>query len=578
MNHPIRFAASLACSVLLWCGCTNSELYETYVHNKPEIDRAVTVNGQFCTDSTDNVIRPVKVAFVIDISGSMKVDDPFNLRGKRIMDLIQEIYANGDPEFYVGIMRFAGSQTDWLTYSNEGATTAGLTTGFERVQDIGGGPGAAEYDRIGNIVLAGLGIDGGVGDADATDFEKPLADVYSKIEADIHQVRTQQQQDVIRVLPIYQVIFITDGLPTFRDTIPRVLEKCKAIRGLRVEAGDVKLNTVFVFEPIQQPDPFCDPTAPTPDGGSPCAITQVNDAQSLLKQMAILGGGEFRNIQNGEDINFLSFQLGAVKRRYVLGRLVVYNLNALRRSPLVGGADTDYDGLSDDDEIARGTDPLNPDTDGDGYSDGVEVYYQEHSALPDGGAAFNPLVPDRGCANALKGVDSDGDGLTDCDEDLLGSSAGSVDSDNDGIPDIIEWLGGTQVASPDALDDPDSDGLSNELELRMHTDPTVYDVNDIADVAYRYKIVEDEVRPDGSTCYSFETDNISLEPTLDYGGGPGLNLILISYSVVPADNPDLKPIMHLGHVAARYPVDGIKDPPDGYLPVTPADFVTYLPP
>ncbi len=38
-----------------------------------------------------------------------------------------------------------------------------------------------------------------------------------------------------------------------------------------------------------------------------------------------------------------------------------------------GAVDTDNDGLSDDDERARGTNPSNPDTDGDGYEDGVEV-------------------------------------------------------------------------------------------------------------------------------------------------------------------------------------------------------------
>src|SRR5882672_8435913 len=42
------------------------------------------------------------------------------------------------------------------------------------------------------------------------------------------------------------------------------------------------------------------------------------------------------------------------------------------RGPM-GSADSDSDGLSDAEEIARGTNPHNADTDGDGYDDGVEV-------------------------------------------------------------------------------------------------------------------------------------------------------------------------------------------------------------
>jgi YD repeat-containing protein len=41
--------------------------------------------------------------------------------------------------------------------------------------------------------------------------------------------------------------------------------------------------------------------------------------------------------------------------------------------PGIGSADADGDGLSNAQELLLGTDPLNPDTDGDGFSDGVEV-------------------------------------------------------------------------------------------------------------------------------------------------------------------------------------------------------------
>jgi hypothetical protein len=46
-------------------------------------------------------------------------------------------------------------------------------------------------------------------------------------------------------------------------------------------------------------------------------------------------------------------------------------------------ADPDTDGLTNAQEIALGTDPLNPDTDGDGYQDGLEVLY--------GSDPLNPL-------------------------------------------------------------------------------------------------------------------------------------------------------------------------------------------
>ncbi len=42
-------------------------------------------------------------------------------------------------------------------------------------------------------------------------------------------------------------------------------------------------------------------------------------------------------------------------------------------SMLAGSTDSDGDGLTDDDEINRGTNPNNPDTDGDGRNDGLEV-------------------------------------------------------------------------------------------------------------------------------------------------------------------------------------------------------------
>ena len=134
--------------------------------------------------------------------------------------------------------------------------------------------------------------------------------------------------------------------------------------------------------------------------------------------------------------------------------------------------DSDGDGIPDYLEVdgGTGTDPRLVDSIGDGFSDGVKYRLKSLGAnvtlvlYPDGGG-------NEGCPSALLHVDSDGDGLWDCDELLLGTNSEAVDTDGDGVPDLIEWLGGTQPAVPDMENDPDSDGLLNAAELRMHTNP-----------------------------------------------------------------------------------------------------------
>ena len=75
--------------------------------------------------------------------------------------------------------------------------------------------------------------------------------------------------------------------------------------------------------------------------------------------------------------------------------------------------DTDGDGLSDAEELARGTDPLDPDTDDDGLLDGDEV-----------ARGTDPL--DR---------DTDDDGLSDGEEVAAGTDPLDSDTDDDGVAD-----------------------------------------------------------------------------------------------------------------------------------------------
>ena len=85
--------------------------------------------------------------------------------------------------------------------------------------------------------------------------------------------------------------------------------------------------------------------------------------------------------------------------------------------------DNDNDGVSNGLERFFGTDPNNPDTDGDGISDKDEVNHAD--AQQQEQAAEPPL-------------DSDNDGLTDILEKFFGTDPNNPDSDGDGIGDKDE--------------------------------------------------------------------------------------------------------------------------------------------
>ena len=95
----------------------------------------------------------------------------------------------------------------------------------------------------------------------------------------------------------------------------------------------------------------------------------------------------------------------------------------------VSASDTDNDGLSNEQEVVTGTDPNNPDSDGDGLLDGQEAL-------------------DLGTNPANR--DSDGDFLSDGEEvNLYGTNPNSNDTDGDGILDGVEITTGTDpLASP----------------------------------------------------------------------------------------------------------------------------------
>ncbi len=109
--------------------------------------------------------------------------------------------------------------------------------------------------------------------------------------------------------------------------------------------------------------------------------------------------------------------------------------------------DRDNDGIPDHLEDDCGTDPDQPDTDGDGIVDGNE--------------------------------DADGDGISNHDECDAGSDPGDADStpDNPRGDDIDGDDDEDPVVTPPTPVDTDGDGLADEDEAAHGTDPNVWDTD-----------------------------------------------------------------------------------------------------
>jgi hypothetical protein len=158
--------------------------------------------------------------------------------------------------------------------------------------------------------------------------------------------------------------------------------------------------------------------------------------------------------------------------------------------------DSDQDLLTDNDEIALGTDPFDPDSDNDLTLDGIEA----------------------GLCDPLK-FDTDGDGLKDSVERAQGTKCDQADSDHDGLADHDEL--GPTVADQDGdglidgveervyhsfsgVNDTDNDGLDDGVEVNVRlTDPVSADTDcDGVKDGQEVSNGTDPLRgPGGSTCH-----------------------------------------------------------------------------
>lgn len=166
--------------------------------------------------------------------------------------------------------------------------------------------------------------------------------------------------------------------------------------------------------------------------------------------------------------------------------------------PSDAALDPDGDTLTNLEEYNYGTNPLKKDTDGGGVADIHEINLNKNPLDPSDD--FTPITFS-GPTEPPKDLrgDSDGDGISNIDEDFYGTDKHNIDTDGDGLNDFEELFKfRTNPLEPDTdfdsindfdelkryltnpnAKDTDFDGLFDAAELFVHeTNPTIWDTDE----------------------------------------------------------------------------------------------------
>jgi hypothetical protein len=517
MRRVWMTTALVLCCLAAICACDNSPKLENATARQP-----ATLTGSFYTESPDELIFPVKVLFALDCSGSMGAagegSDPDNLRLAAAREFIERY--NGYPNISFEVMLWNQS--------------------VFRTTYVDGYPGFTKDSADIEAVLSNVQNTG------TTDYVGTIESIYRDIQRDI--TATDNHDSLVRTK--YVVVFFSDGLdnvppvstePRVHDIMNRMQELWEMVEEAGV--GSFSFNT-FLLPGIEM------------------SQEDREDCAELLGDMAETGHGRFETFQNASAIDFLNYVDLRMTAEYQIKFMVAYNFNVV---PGVDSLlpDSDGDGLADEVELAPAspnwppTDPTQADTDGDGLSDLFELRENNNDNN------FDPTVHGGNCTQFLLPtgvyVDTDQDGLNDCEEFLLTLSQFHPDTDADGIPDSVEYYTGTNPRYDQTAQDMDYDGAADWIEVQRHTNVGVNDPAVRERFSYAYNLADQGIEPqtnaDGTLSnvrrYDFTISNISIMNT---SGGlvnglspldPGVNRVRLFIAQVPEDMPDQPPVFRV---------------------------------
>jgi hypothetical protein len=542
MRGPSLKLLVLALALQGAAACSDATLGVPAPPAKAALDNRLSITGSFCTQPATQADFPVKIIFVVDLSNSMCYSDPAAgyctalrcdstterqvgqppRRLVAVQSIIDQYATN--PAVLFSVVPFSASIHN---YPSE--LTGGQTLFTKDVSLL-------NLDELRNV-------------DSVTDYQGVLSTVKSLLSDDMSETRRRRPSELPRTK--YAVVFLTDGTPFPHcsrgdptqndppdapncDSHPETCTICQVGKlpgdnffpGL--QAGEDYNENYQLIQLVNDMHKLGDSynvgelkfhaaelrvdNAVVCCPGCFAADPNGTKAATLLKAMGQpeAGLGSYTLFRRPEDLTFVDFDFTSLQQQFVARSLIVDRRNAVATNTGLM-VDSDGDGISDDDEFRSGTNRLDPDTNHDGYSDLFATRYKQLGLDPFKLPAVACNAPT--CPGGLP-CDTDGDGLNDCEELLLGTDPELVDSDGDGIPDGLEVRLGMDPTRDDTHEDLDFDGISNIDEVLAGSSVTQPDTH--ARDAWVVHVSADEVSTNaaGGVCYNFAARDILMPSPL----------------------------------------------------------------
>ncbi len=658
----MRLLLSILGLAAVTSACSDRKLVPVELEQPAVVDDLVDVEAEFCTRPVEDVVFPVKLLLVLDTSGSLQFTDQAGLRRAAIRELMNNLGSqndlqvatfgfgsnvNVDPPIAPGAPLFVPASL-WVEPSFVGL--ADVQTNYHGalaavkahiLRDLLESD-PAEISRSKYIIIffsdgsptpkCCIRVDETIGELGVMPYGC-APEPYEVAEDGVVYCEGEPEQTLCNedeFLERFRDINLGTNTPDYGDGTLTALNELEpndnynrtyqledlvtdiVDLGQEFGVGEMRFHTALLFD------------STLPDDVK--EIFRLNRCRSegLLRRMAELGNGLFRDFENSEQIDFLSFNFTSLKQSFTLVRAYAQNPQALppKAADIVGpdeevrgptgrlqGAeflpDTDGDGIDDATEQELGTDVAVRDSDklatppaitsvpepiadpaawGDGWSDKFENdkidvgFDPRFQSLPvDGCPAFDPSGLDR--------QDLDADGLNGCEEQLLqnanpdGCSDAAcnrerADSDGDGIPDGLEVRFGLDPRLAEGNRDDDFDGLPNADEVVRGLDPQLPDADRRERAGVRYELINLGDTDDGRTCYRSIARGVHLAQTAPrfVGGRSGFNDVLYWVAEAPSDAAS-RVEMRVACHRAQYLKPAFKDPANGKIFFTEDDFL-----